>query len=182
MEKEKIFFTADHHFNHKNIIKFTNRPFGNLYEMNKILIERWNEKVKDDDIVYHVGDFFFGSEYQARKILEKLNGKIHLIWGNHEKATLKNEWRFESIEGTKIIKVPDEDTNRKTQVIVLSHCAYLVWFSSHYDSWNLHGHSHGNLEERQGFKQCDVGVDCWDFYPVSYLEIKDKFKNDFYQK
>lgn len=83
-----IFLTSDTHFNHKNIIKYEHdtRPFNTIEEMNDVLIERWNSVVTSSDTVYHLGDFFMG---QTRKnlyeeILSKLNGKIHLIIGNHD--------------------------------------------------------------------------------------------------
>jgi len=77
-----IFFIADTHWNHSNIIQYCNRPFSNVEEMNKTMIDKWNAKVKTDDIVYHLGDFGFGD---IRSIIKQLNGKIILIVGSHDK-------------------------------------------------------------------------------------------------
>ena len=65
----KIYFTSDHHFGHKNIIKFSERPFNDVNEMDEILIQKWNEKVNPEDEVYHLGDVGLTSSGKLRKIL-----------------------------------------------------------------------------------------------------------------
>lgn len=87
--KERImnsdtFFTSDTHFYHTNILKYCNRPFKNTEEMNAILIEKWNAKVKKDDVIWHLGDFCFGGKDNIKEIFPKLNGKINLVLGNHD--------------------------------------------------------------------------------------------------
>ena len=77
----KIFFTSDHHFGHENIIRFCNRPFKDAREMNEVLIQRWNEKVKPRDEVYHLGDFGLTYKENLETILNQLNGKKYLIVG-----------------------------------------------------------------------------------------------------
>jgi len=177
-----IYFSSDHHFYHKNIIRFSKRPFKDVDEMNEVMIERWNEKVSPTDTVYYLGDLAFRAGKQSTKsVLERLNGKIHLIEGNHEHDALRNKWRFDSIQGILHIKVPDTDARGGIQKITLCHYSMQVWKDSHYGSWGLYGHSHGSLDEREGFKSCDIGVDSWNFYPVSYDEIKEKFKGEFYK-
>ena len=85
MEKEiKIFITSDNHFNHKNIIKYCDRPFDSVEEMNEAMIERWNETVSKDDVVLHLGDFCKGNVWMIKQIRERLNGTIILIIGNHD--------------------------------------------------------------------------------------------------
>jgi len=76
-----IFFTSDHHFGHTNIIKFCNRPFANVDEMNEELIRRWNEKIAPGDEVYHLGDFALITPEKLNEILDRLNGTIYLIAG-----------------------------------------------------------------------------------------------------
>lgn len=78
----KIFFTSDLHFGHKNVIHFDKRPFFTLDEMDKILIENWNNKVKPGDLVYVLGDMFWRSDNDyVQNILKQLNGQIILIKG-----------------------------------------------------------------------------------------------------
>ena len=68
-----IFFSADHHFGHKNIIKHANRPFDTIHEMNKALVEAWNSVVPKNGVVYHLGDICWGSPRPMRAILDRLN-------------------------------------------------------------------------------------------------------------
>lgn len=81
----KVYFTADLHLNHANIIKYAHRPFKNISHMNREIIKRWNKKVNKDDLVYHVGDFCFKGQTNARMFEEKLNGNIVHIFGNHDR-------------------------------------------------------------------------------------------------
>ena len=147
-----IYFTADTHFQHKNIIKYCNRPFFNIEEHDETLIDNWNKVVKDDDIIYHLGDFCFSDH---NKILRRLKGKIIFIKGSHDKW-LTHPYIINLV----IDKKP----------ITLCHYAMRVWHRSHYNSWSLFGHSHGNLKG-QG-KSFDVGVDCWGYKPISWDEVK----------
>ena len=77
---KQIYFTSDHHFGHENIIKFCDRPFRSVEEMDQTLIERWNEKVKPEDEVYHLGDFSLAKDPQrVSDILDSLKGTKYLI-------------------------------------------------------------------------------------------------------
>lgn len=80
-----IYFTSDHHFGHTNIIKYSNRPYLNVNEMHNDYIQKWNEVVSKDDVVYYLGDFSFLDTVKSKEILSQLNGQIHLISGNHDK-------------------------------------------------------------------------------------------------
>ncbi|RYD67156.1 MAG: hypothetical protein EOP83_03365, partial [Verrucomicrobiaceae bacterium] len=83
------FYTSDTHFDHLNIIRYAKRPFNGIEEMNRILIERWNAVVGPDDDVWHGGDFAMGNQQDAiRRIVPRLNGRIHLIFGNHDKRSV----------------------------------------------------------------------------------------------
>jgi len=74
-----IYFTADHHFGHKNIIEYTNRPFSTVGEMDEALITAWNETVDLDDRVYHLGDFTLGAFGSANRFFIRLNGQIKIV-------------------------------------------------------------------------------------------------------
>lgn len=76
-----VFFTSDTHFSHANIIKYCNRPYDNVHEMNIDLMIKWNEVVSKNDTVYHLGDFSFNPIMQR----DFLNGNIILIRGNHDR-------------------------------------------------------------------------------------------------
>ena len=160
----KYFFTSDTHFGHANIIKFCKRPFATAQEMDEIMIKNWNEKVSADDIVYHLGDF---SMTDPDKYLKRLNGTIHFIRGSHDKR-IRLCSKITEINDIKIINI-------NNNVIILCHYAMKVWPRSHYNTWQLFGHSHGRLEPVG--KQMDVGVDCNNFYPLSINDIEAYMKN-----
>ena len=92
-----IYLISDTHFNHTNIIKYCNRPFKNIEEMNQALINNWNRVVNDKDIIYHCGDFSFGKAEDISSIVSQLNGKIYLTRGNHDRGWFK-ECGFEDIQ------------------------------------------------------------------------------------
>jgi calcineurin-like phosphoesterase family protein len=167
-----IWFTSDNHFGHKNIIKYANRPFDSVHDMDRIMVERWNEMVKPEDVVYHLGDVGLCWPKELKKILNKLNGKKCLILGNHDASALKCSECFEWIKDYHELAVPDIDSKDGINTVVLFHYAMRVWNKSHFGSYHLYGHSHGALEDLPNALSFDVGVDSHDFYPINYDEVK----------
>lgn len=90
----KVFFTSDTHFWHKNILKYesVNRPFKDIFDMNEQLVSRWNSVVGKNDLVFHLGDFAFGGQDKVRDLVSRLNGKIVLLLGNHDRDRSKDWW------------------------------------------------------------------------------------------
>lgn len=84
-----IYFTADLHFGNEAVLKIDNRPYGSVEEMDADLIRRWNEKVEENDTVFIMGDFIHRPQKGYRYYLERLNGKIILILGNHDRGMLE---------------------------------------------------------------------------------------------
>ena len=117
--KDNIFFVSDTHFAHENIIKYCNRPFKSIEEHDEALIERWNEKIDKDDIVFHLGDFAFASEEYIKSILDRLNGKKYLVFGNHDWRTMTkticNKY-FEDVSQQMVIRIDDKLIDRKSVV------------------------------------------------------------------
>lgn len=161
---QDVYFSSDWHLFHKNIIEFSKRPFSSVEEMNEVLIENWNERVKKNDTAYFIGDFSFGSKQQTSDAIDRLNGQIHFIRGNHDKITDSLKDKFVTYSDYKKIKVND-------QSIILCHYAFRVFDGSHRGAWNLYGHSHGSLPDDSHALAIDVGVDCHNFYPVSFDEV-----------
>lgn len=156
-----MWFTADTHFGHKRIIELAHRPFASVEEMDEAMIARWNERVGRNDIVFHLGDFAFADH---GPYLSRLNGYKRLVVGNHDHT---NRTKLSSGWGTisDLLHVTVAGTS-----IVLCHYGMRVWSKSHHGALHFYGHSHGSL---LGDSQCtDVGVDCWNFRPVSLDEIK----------
>ena len=96
------YYISDCHFFHQNILRLTNRPYNTVEEMNEDIISRWNSRVTNDDDVYILGDMFFKFDdiQQVKDILNRLNGKKHLIKGNHDRFLKQIRWQdyFESFD------------------------------------------------------------------------------------
>lgn len=184
---EKIFFTSDLHFFHRNIMQFCQRPFNNLVEMNEALIDNWNNTVDNDSIVFDLGDFAFAGTGGWKSLLGRLNGVHVLIKGNHDRSRAPQPSiieRFAAIYENLTIKIED-------QVIYLNHFPYLCFDGTYRKTdipWQLFGHVHLNsCKEKNTGKdferlkllfpnQYDVGVDFNDYRPISYLEVKEKIE------
>ena len=162
-----VFFTADTHFGHDAIRRNCDRPFSSVQEMDRALIDNWNSRVRRDDVVYHLGDFAFKACEGLEHYRHKLHGAIHFIRGNHDpriEGLLEN--LFDSVNDLSSIKV-------EGQSIVLCHYAMTVWERSHKGSWQLFGHSHGELPDDPLRLSLDVGVDCHNYRPIAFDEIRE---------
>lgn len=167
-------FVADTHFGHGNIIDYCRRPFRSVGEMDATLIAAWNARVHPADTVYHLGDFMlFGDEAAVQRYRQRLNGKIHLIRGNHDKRSKNLDGVFETVSDLEEIVVSVEGAKQR---VVLCHYAMRIWPHSHHGSWHLFGHSHGTLADDPKALSLDVGVDCWDYAPVSVMQVAAKMK------
>lgn len=160
-----IYFTSDTHFGHKNIIKYqpeTRGHFTSVDEMDDTLISNWNAHVTPQDTVYHLGDFAFTNQGRIREILNQLNGTLHIVTGNHDKALRGAGLRKNLIESDLVAKFHGGYYELKVNrtLFVLNHYAQRVWNKSHYGSIHLYGHSHGSLDGIG--KSVDVGVDSYE--------------------
>lgn len=166
-----IFFTADTHLNHANVIKLAKRPFTTIDEMHNTIITKWNATVSPGDTIYHLGDFAltWGKKHKnfIDDILSKLNGQKWLITGNHDRGEVYKSPRWHMIRDYYELKV---DIGGCRKRIVMSHYPLRVWNGMHRGSWMLHGHSHGNLVDIGGLTM-DVGVDVNGFKPVSLEQV-----------
>ncbi len=162
------FFTADHHFGHTNIIKYTDRGqdlgVSTADEHDEELIRRWNNAVKPGDEVYHIGDFSLCHK-KATAILPRLHGNIHLIEGNHDNVRGKMRRHLAWTKPYHRMKV--EDTH-----VILFHYPIERWDMSHHGSWHLHGHSHGKCPSGSKLFRLDVGVDVHNYTPISFDHVK----------
>lgn len=174
-----VWFVSDTHFGHSRVIEYSNRPFSSVEEMDEAMIENWNEVVKPGDLVYHLGDFSFYPEAKSVTIASRLAGNRYLVYGNHDKRLRKNKDFVSQWIWTKDLTQIELDG----QKIILCHFAMLTWNQSHRNppSWQLHGHSHGSLPDDPHAFRTDVGVDCWNYAPVSFEEIRKLMSKKTYQ-
>lgn len=184
------FFTSDTHFHHANVIGYCKRPWGGVEEMNTALVDKWNARVKDGDTVYHCGDFAFRHDKHWLDILERLNGKIVLIKGNHDHKRLKTtavKDKFELIYDDGVFAVPDK--NGKLHNVWMNHFPPFGSSKDPREMWRpgwepgartpwhqvaLCGHVH--TEWKHYGSVINIGVDVWDYQPVTIDEILE-YKN-----
>jgi calcineurin-like phosphoesterase family protein len=176
--KMTTWFTSDHHFGHKNIIEYCDRPFGSVDEMNETLVAIWNDCVAADDTVYYLGDFSLKQSMMER-YAPRLKGRKFLIAGNHDSchpSHRNGKWGdvgvyrkyFEGVfeefewEGLMLHHMPyhDEDDDRFPEYRPVSDGRIL-----------LHGHVHQRWLVYDN--QINVGVDVWDYKPVSEQQIRE---------
>lgn len=163
-----IFLTSDTHFSHEKIITHENRPFKNVEEMNESLIKNWNSKISKNDDVYHLGDVCWQTtrKEETNGLLYRLNGKIHLVRGNHDNKFILTNSRFEWIKDYYELKF-----NHVKHI--LFHYPIHSWNYQRYGIMHFHGHCHGKVLP---FTKniLDVGVNCHNYFPLSLEEAVKK--------
>lgn len=168
VEKMKIFFTSDTHYNHSKILlpTYCNRPFSDVEEMNETMIANWNRVVAPRDRVYHLGDFCFG---QPESFLKRLNGYKILIYGNHDRYSQGKAIRsgFREVYSLKEIKIQGVP-------LIMCHFPMYSWNKSHRGSLHIHGHIHEKLIAFR-WNRYNVGVDTNNFTPVESDQLFDIF-------
>jgi len=166
-------FTADTHFNHSNIIKYSNRPFKDAKEMDKELIKRWNEKCNNQSLVYHLGDVFFSNDIRYfDDIISQLNfERLVVIRGNHDRCF--DDWMKSRRPKNIHFYGSHYETKVNAHDFTLNHYAMRVWNKSHHGAYHLYGHSHGTLPDLPESRSFDVGVDCHNYYPLTFEEVME---------
>jgi calcineurin-like phosphoesterase family protein len=178
-----IWFTSDTHFGHTRIIELCNRPFADVQEMNEEIVRNWNSFIAPEDTVFHMGDAVMGTFAENVQILGRLNGIITLVPGNHDRfspayhANDNARARFEQMYMDQGIILGEEIHNLfiADQWVTLCHYPftderYPELCPIDNGQWVIHGHVHD--EWQVNGRQINVGVDVWDFNPVSITTIE----------
>ena len=185
-DSSKVFFTSDLHAYHTNIIESCRRPFKDAEEMNEVLIENWNAVVDDDSVVFCLGDFAWGGYTKWKNFCDKLNGKIVLIVGNHDRRNLTSKAAdelFDFVTQQMYLRI-------EGRPVYLNHYPFLCYGGIYREPkdqvWALHGHIHLGPNSLDGKDiprmkyllptQYDVGVDMNNFAPISWEEIKNRIE------
>lgn len=177
-----IWFTSDTHYNYHSLDKYNVTSNLGTKPSTEQMIENWNRVVDKGDTIYHLGDFSEGLRLsEIDEILAKLNGKKHLILGNHD-TTVANSREWLSVSPLKDIRIKYLDRKGVTQYqeITLCHYAMKVWRHSGRGSWQLYGHSHGSLPEETSSFQLDVGMDANNMMPISFFQVKRRMEKKSY--
>lgn len=172
-----IWVTSDLHFNHLNILKYEpeSRPFVSIDEMNEVLISRWNQVVKPHDTVYVLGDLAMGRIEDSRACIERLNGKIILIRGNHDTKPRLEMYKELGIEVHDIFYLP-----YKGRWFIMCHFPIAseefikMVIQDNSEVVNLYGHVHHNAPKGYVNGTYHVGVDTNDLRPISIQQIWDE--------
>ena|ERR1035437_10239386 len=177
-----IFFLSDPHFSHEAIIHYCNRPFANVAEMNETLIKNWNECVGPHDTIFVLGDLTLSSYNEFFPIAQRLNGIKFLIKGNHDKFS---EGQYKKLGFTVFHELKMKLFGK---IVRMSHYPYAYpWYKRPFAFKSelrfmehrppripgellFHGHSHSK-KKRIG-NMYHVGVDAWNFRPVSLSELE----------
>lgn len=179
LEYSDLFFTADTHFFHNNIIQYCNRPFENVWDMNERLIQRWNSVVSKNDIIIHCGDFIFGGKREWENILSRLNGKIVLCPGDYDELSSIPVDKFLLVSDIVELTIEDKEIVDNQQSIVCCHYPMSIWNGKNKGFWHVRGHMHGTI--RSQFNQYDVGVDCNNYTPIDYNTLKTIMTKQFFK-
>ena len=169
----RTFFTSDSHVGHASVLspRFNrSRPFPSIEAHDEALVAAWNAVVRQDDIVWHLGDFAHkcGLAYAA-SVFSRIKGKKFLVRGNHDFGLGERlPWDGPVVD---VVRVQVQDPGMAApQQVFLSHYAHRVWPGMHRGHLHLYGHSHGSLPGTR--ISLDVGVDCWNWTPVQLADIQ----------
>lgn len=133
-----IYYIADTHFGHENVMKFDNRPFASADEMDQTIINNWNAIVNERDDVYILGDFAYRSGKPYSWYLQQLKGCKHLIVGNHDSKLLKDTVAMEYfVSVDTMAKIVDN-----SQSVILCHYPIIEWDGYFRNSYHVYGHIH----------------------------------------
>lgn len=165
MMTSNIFIVSDTHFGHENILNFTDnsgnkiRSFYDIHHMNELMVENWNKTVNDGDIVYHLGDVYFG---KGHEVLPRLKGRKRLIVGNHDNP--KSEHILKHFQKVMVWRMFPEFN------FVLSHVPLHHSTFEYKNLKNVHGHIHQNIIDDPRY--INVCVEHTNYTPISIEEIK----------
>jgi calcineurin-like phosphoesterase family protein len=158
-----VLFTSDTHFGHGGALSLYKRPFASVAAMDRAMIERWNAAVALDDEVWHLGDFAIRQKpARVAELLAALNGRKHLVSGNNDPPATLEQSGWASVQ-------PYRELTLERVALVLCHYPFRTWRDMGKGAINLHGHSHGRLKPQP--RQADVGVDVWEFRPVTLAAL-----------
>lgn len=186
-------FSADLHIGHTRIIELCNRPFADVEAMNQALVDRWNERVQDNDIVFILGDLALGKIDDSLVYVAMLNGTKALVPGNHDRVFAGHP------KTGKPIREVDIDRYEAAGLTIMGNGEPMTFYRDNGDTWTLchfpdvgdshdedrfdrwrppppfrpsvivHGHVHNKWIVNG--PRINVGVDVWNFAPASEDEV-----------
>lgn len=171
-----LFLTSDQHFGHTKVIEYSDRPFSSVEEMDQVMFDNYQEIVDNEDSVIFVGDFSFLNKTRTRALLEQLRGHKILVRGNHDHSlTTSIKLGFARVYNCLTLFTRYGNINISHYPYRSPHPIYgyeiAHWDKRLSDDGRVlfHGHVHEKwlLKDRM----VNVGVDKWNFAPVSLPEL-----------
>lgn len=165
----KRFYISDHHFAHKNIIKYCHRPFETVHDMDRFMIEKWNSVVGKDDMVIHGGDFALAAkEYYSHLWFDILNGEKLLVKGNHDGSV---RWLEEmGVRVSKYFYSPDDD-------VLVAHKPTSPFIQNTDGLTVLYGHIHDKVLPNPPPNSMNISVENMDYTPKTIEQIREALRN-----
>jgi calcineurin-like phosphoesterase family protein len=173
-EGKRVLFWSDLHFFHNNIIRYCERPFDSVEQMNSAMLKNYYHAIKDDDLVIFGGDVAFSDVDKTKALLQALPGKKVLVLGNHDfdtnKMTYRNYHAFDMV--TMAFSYPLVTSAGKICNVLVSH--YPIDDKLLPDNTiNVHGHIHDNMTSG---RHVNISVEWMDYCPqVIDNQIEDIF-------
>ncbi len=164
---QNVYFFSDPHFDHANIIRYCHRPFRSIPEMNEKIYDNFQHTVKQDSLVFFLGDMSFGRHcHNALWWLLKLNGKFVYIRGSHDLGanTLHPSHKIMAIEKYLLL----ETQEYKLLLIHHPNDATILPTTA---NWIIHGHTHRSYIVNERLKRINVCVEATGYVPIRLLDI-----------
>lgn len=164
-----IYYVSDLHLGHSSAINMCNRPYLSVEQMNENLIEKWNNKIKKNDIVYFLGDFSMKlSKERVLDYLARLNGVKYFLKGNHDKWSFLKEAKEKGLIQDYFDSY--KEINDNGRFVILCHYPLVTWNGMYRNSYHLYGHVHQNIVEPISRRYC-VCVEVTDYEPKTLDEL-----------
>lgn len=163
-----FFVTSDTMFGRENMLSLESRNYSSTEEMDSDMINKWNERVNHDDIVYHLGNFAW-DPFSANNALQNLNGNIIILPGDKDKALLESIALYPKISvlEDQIVEMPDLNA-------VISHYPLEHWNGKNSGSLHFHGHMINSMKtDIKKMNRVNVCIDNWHLYPVNIVTINE---------
>lgn len=169
----KYWLIADLHFGHNNIIKYCNRPFKDVDEMDNAIVNNWNSVVNDKDLVYVLGDVSFYGKEKTKELISRLKGYKLLVIGNHDRRKTKTWWH--DVGFNFVFDEPIE-----VYGYVLSHEPFVEKEHLYNDLNNIHAHLHNDEHryktgELHKNKYKCVSAELFDYTPIEFDKLVKKW-------
>lgn len=172
-----IFYTSDLHFDHENLLDKENRPFKSVLEMDNFLISQWNARVHKRDDVYILGDVSLKITPEVIRCIDSLNGKIHLVAGNHDRLGLNGMGKY--IQDISRLKEIHDEGHR----VIMCHYPMASWNAQRFGSIHLYGHVHSMvklpaIDLSKLANAYNVWCGYYNWGPVTLEELKQRWGYD----